>query len=497
MLRYLWHSGMSMSMKFRALLAIAALLAGRGAAEAATPLGSPLLRPTRYELDLRVDFKEEKISGSARITLQNSGASPVREASFLLYRLMTVTGVQDENGATIPFRQAVVAFEDEPRKQTNHLIVSLAPPLPPGGSTIVRIEYGGYLAGYVETGSLYIQDRVDEAFTIIREDADAYPNLGVPSYASNRAAGLPEFDYFARITVPESHVVANGGALVERAARDGRATYVYRNIKPAWRMDFAIARFGTLEGPGLRVFYLPEDSAGAKRVLEAASASMALYKEWFGPLRNAPAFTVIEIPDGWGSQADVTSILQAAAAFRDPARLYEVYHEVSHLWNVSATDRPSCRWNEGLASFLQDLTQEKLEGASLLDKRAEKTAQRLVLRAGEEPRVRSVPMIDYGKAEMTGYSYSTGMLLFYSLYRLLGQEAFNAIVGGYYQKYQATGASTEQFVSYAKASAGRDLAPLFNDWLYSTRWYEILASGVKVQDLGARYRERVTPPSRR
>ena len=360
-----------MSMKRRALLAAVVLLAGRGAAEAVPPAEGALLKPTRYELELSVDFKEERISGSARITLANAGASPAREASFLLYRLMTVTAVRGAGGEAIPFRQAVVAFEDEPRRQTNHVLVALSPPLQPGKSTIVRIEYGGYLAGYVETGSLYIKDRVDEAFTIIREDADAYPTVRVPSFAGNRAAGLPEFEYLARINVPEAHVVANGGALIERTVRDGRATYVYRNIKPAWRMDFAVARFGTLEAPGLRVFHLPEDRAGAERVMKAAGASMALYKQWFGPLHGAPAFTIIEIPDGWGSQADVSSILQAAAAFRDPARLHEVYHEISHLWNAPSLDRPFCRWNEGLASFLEDLTQEKLGGAPALDKRAE------------------------------------------------------------------------------------------------------------------------------
>ncbi len=484
-----------MSTKSRGLLAAAALLAGAGMARAGTPAPSARthLRPTRYELNLNVDFKEERIWGAARIQLTNGGGSPAREASFLLYRLMTVTSVRDGKGARIPFRQSVVAFDDEPKRQANHIRVPLSPPLPPGKSAVLEVEYGGYLAGYVETGSLYIQDRVDEAFTIIRQDADAYPAVGVPSFAENRAAGLPEFEYVARITVPESHVVANGGALVEKSVHDGRVTYVYRNIKPAWRMDFAIARFGTLERPGLRIFYLPGDREGARRVLEAARASMDLFKEWFGPLRNSPDFTIIEIPDGWGSQADVTSILQAAAALRDPARIFEVYHEISHLWNVPSLDRPYCRWNEGLASFLQDLTQEKLDGVSVLDQRAEAAAEWLVRRASEDPRLKSVPMIDYGKADVTGYSYRVGMLMFYALYRLVGPQSFDAIIGGYYQAHQAAGATTEQFVHLAQSVAGRDLSPFFQDWLYSPRWYEILEAGVKVRDLAERYRE-TSPP---
>ncbi|HEY6050377.1 MAG TPA: hypothetical protein VIZ58_03955 [Thermoanaerobaculia bacterium] len=475
-----------------ALLAIAALAASGNAAASSLARGNSLV-PTRYDLDLRVDFQEERIAGTARITLKNPGTSPAAEASFLLYRLMTVTAVRDAARRLMPFRQSVVAFEDDPKKQTNHLLVALTPPLEPGQTAMVEIEYGGYLAGYVETGSLYIQDRVDDAFTILREDADAYPTVRVPSHAKNRSAGLPEFDYLARITVPITHVVANGGALVEKTIREAQATYVYRNTKPVWRMDFAIARFGLLEGPGLRVFYLPQDRAGAERVLRAASDSMALYTQWFGPLHDAPAFTVIEIPDGWGSQADVTSILQAAAAFRDPARIHEVYHEASHLWNVASTDRPFCRWNEGLASFLEYLTQEKLSGAPLLDQRAEKTALWLIERASKEPRIKTVPMIDYGKEEMTGYAYSTGMLMFYELYRLAGADAFNEIIGAYSAKHRQ-GGSTAQLVAEARAHAGFDAPPLFDDWLYTTRWYAILASGVAPQDLAARYRRR--PPAK-
>ena len=145
---------------------------------------------------------------------------------------------------------------------------------------------------------------------------------------TNRRAGLPEYDYTARITVPASHTVANGGALVERREAGVTVTYVYRSLKPSWRMDFAVARFTTLRDGDLAVHHLPDDSAGARRILGAMSRTLKLYTRWFGPLRGSAAFAVIEIPDGWGSQADVTSILQSAAAFRDPRREYELYHEI-------------------------------------------------------------------------------------------------------------------------------------------------------------------------
>lgn len=447
------------------------------------------LRPVRYELDVALDLKEERMTATARVTVRNAGPSAAGEASFLLYRLLTVSAVRSGGGSPLSFSQSVVAFEDDPKRQANRVHVLLAPPLEPGRETTVEIAYAGYLAGYVETGALYIQDSIGEAFTIVREDADAYPTLRPPSWEKIRSEPLPEFDYLARITVPDTHVVANGGLLVERTAREGRATYVYRNLKPAWRMDFAVARFRDLEAPGLRLFALPDDAAGAERVLRSASACLALYRGWFGPLPDATAYTIIEIPDGWGSQADVSSILQAAAAFRDPEKIHELYHEISHLWNVPSKDAAYCRWNEGLAGFLEALTQETLDGAPSLDAQAEKTARRQLERAREDPRLATVPMLDYGRAGMTGDSYRTGMLMFYALYRLVGPATFRSIVGTHAARHHASGATTAEFVAEAERAGGPGVAALFRDWLTTTRWLEILSSGAAVRTLAERYRK--------
>ena len=464
-------------------LAAAVLLAASLSLPAAAAV-----RPTRYDLDLKVDLQEKRIDGTARIAFRNAGDAPAAEVSFRLYRLLTVRSVRSAKGEALHFTQSIAAFEDDPLRQANQLRVPLSPPLPPGADAAVEVAYGGYLAGYVETGALYIQDRVDDAFTIIREDADAYPNPGPLSYAKSREEGLPEFDYTARITVPDTHVVANGGRLVSRTVSHGSAAYVYSNIRPAWRMDFAIARFKTLETPTLRIFALPDDAAGAARVRDEAQAAMELFARWYGPLEGATAFTIIEIPEGWGSQADVTSILQTAAAFRDPAKNPELYHEVSHLWNAPSRDPSYCRWNEGLAQFLAALVQETRAGSPSLDAAADRVVRDLRERLATEPRLREVPMADYGRREMTGQSYRTGMLMFYVLYRSVGPETFHRIIGGYYRRHRDSGGTTDELVREAVEEAGPRTAAIFRDWLSTTAWCDRLAAQPDAARLAASYR---------
>jgi aminopeptidase N len=442
----------------------------------------------RYEIDLTLDFQDESLTGLARLTIRNATRRPVAEVPLLLYRLLTVTEVSAPGARHVPFDQRIVAFEDEPRRQVNAVHIRLARPLPPGGAATFAVAYAGYLAGYVETGELYVRDRIDPAFTILRPDAYAYPVADVPSRRANRQAGLPEFDYLARVTVPESLVVANGGELVERVARGGQATWVYRNQRPAWRMDFAIAPYRVLEGRQGKVFYFPQDSSGAHLVRDAVARSMDLYTSWFGPRLDSNQFQVIEIPDGWGSQKDVTSILQSAAAFRDPRRIYEVYHEVSHIWNVRAREPFSPRIEEGLATYLEDAAAESLDGGSRLPRSNEAILAWLRDLLNQKPEYRTWAMKDYGRHEATDLSYSVGFLMFEVLHDLVGDAAFRQIVGGYYRRFYATGGTTAEFEAHAKSVSPVDLNRFFDDWLETPGWSRYVMGGDSVATLVSHYR---------
>ncbi len=474
------------------VLAVAGLLAAwAGCAAAQTPPARDSLQlalsPTHYELAVRLDFEERTLAGTARITVRNGGATPASVVPLLLYRLMDVDSAR-VGGAPAAIAQRVVRFTDFPQLQVLAATVTPATPIPPGASADVEVHYHGYLLGYAETGMAYVRDHIDPDFTILRDDAFAFPKPGVPSMDALRRAPPPSYDYVVRITVPDSLVVVNAGRLVERNAGPGELTYVYRSVKPSWRMDFAIGHYGILRDGPLSVAYLAPDSAGARRVLGAARRSLDLFRGWFGPLPGEPALTIIEIEDGYGSQTDVAAIIQSAAAFRDSTRDRELYHEVSHLWNPPDTDRPSPRWNEGLASFLEDLAEETLSGRAVVRPRAERLLAWLRDIAPRQPQLTSVPLAEYGRAQLTDYSYGVGALFFHLLYDVAGPQRFRTIIGGYSQRYTATGGSTRDFAAYATSAAGMDLTPLFRDWFFTTNWWAAVRGSASYDELVRRYR---------
>jgi aminopeptidase N len=195
----------------------------------------------------------------------------------------------------------------------------------------------------------------------------------------------------------------------------------------------------------------------------------------------------VELEDGYGSQADVAAIMQTAAAFRDSTRDHELYHEVAHLWNPPATDLPSPRWNEGLSSFLEYLAEEQFTGRPVAAARSDQLLDWLRSIAPRREQLTRVPLIDYGKEQMTDYSYSEGALFFHLLYGVVGPERFRAIIGGFSSQYATTGASTRDLTAFASRTAPMDLNSLFDDWVYTTGWWPAIKNGATYAELVGRY----------
>ena len=176
-------------------------------------------------------------------------------------------------------------------------------------------------------------------------------------------------------------------------------------------------------------------------------------------------------------------------AFRDRRQLPQIYHELSHLWNVEDLDHPSPRWNEGLASFLQWRMAAELDGWAEWDARIDR-AVRLLLSGGTAAGSwRAVPLVDYGRNGITDASYSTGMLMFHVLDQLLGADRFDQCYRRFYQRYRGPGATGRDLAdSFHLVDARADA--VFADWFFTARWYARLAAGESLQQMIESYRRR-------
>lgn len=451
-----------------------------------------LAKVTRYELRVHINPAEEHLTASVKITLSNPTDEPQREIPFLLYRLLVVDAAQDEKGVALAFRQAVASMSDEKNWQVNLVTLTLREPLPPGGTTRIALKYSGAIFGYREVMG-YVLDHIGEDYTLLRPDALAYPMLAGPSSQSLFAAYDTLFTYELEITVPTGMIVACGGLPIEVSAGEGMETFRFANRVPTWRMDIAAAKFKVLrnDAASLVVYTLPEDEAGAGNLLKEMQRVTEFYTRRFGSVRRATGYTVIEVPEGWGSQASDFYILQEAGAFKDTKRTHELYHEIGHSWNMKAKPEVRrTRWfDEAFACYFEAIALREFAGQKAFDDRMAGYRERFRSEAKKNSRNATTPIAEYGKEELGDNSYTKGPWSLYVLNQIVGDEPFNRIIRTAMAEFCERAAGFSDFQGVAESVSKRDLSRFFKEWIFGAESSALLVSDASIQVIVERYRE--------
>jgi aminopeptidase N len=449
------------------------------------PAADPLPKTLAYNLDMNIDFETEKLLAECKITFSNNSDRSIGHIPLLLYRLLSVKSVTAEDNMPIPFTQKIVSVSGREKLQVNFIEIQLQTKLQPHEQKTINMEYDGYLLGYTETGWLYVRDHIGKDFTIIRTDGFGYPIAGYPDSEEMWAIVKESYDYRAQITVPEDVLVANGGELDDKIPKDNKTTWIYKSRKPSWRMDFAVSGYRLLTGNDNKVFYFPQDSLGARSIMTALKNSLNLYTNWFGPLDNFPGYSIIEVPEGYGSQQDITCSMLTADNFKSADKMEGLYHEISHLWNVKSLDKQPCRVeSEGYAQFTQFLALEKLENReNAVAEAAQRYIDRLRKNFNEKKELQTIPIKDYGVRDMTEYSYTLGMVMFAVLYNKVGEKDYNKMIGSFYKKYHAAGATLDDFTRHFSSAASVNLDRFFDEWIYTTKAISHIMDGKTYTDL--------------
>ncbi|OGD22590.1 MAG: hypothetical protein A2Y69_07780, partial [Candidatus Aminicenantes bacterium RBG_13_59_9] len=446
---------------------------------------------SHYDLHFHLLLKENRLEAEALMKVRNDSQEPVSEIPFLLYRLFDVLEVSDDRGVALPFNQTVVKFSDEKSLQVSLVSVRLSEPLSPGKTAAVRMKYAGSLWGYPEVMA-YVRDRIDENYSLLRPDSLAYPMLARASFQSWMAAHRSQFTYRVETEVPAGYVVACGGRPVETKRAADTVTFVFESYKPTWRIDIAVARFKVVEDEGrkIRVFAIPGDEGEGQRILEAAQKSFLFYSGLFGEVGDFPGYVIIEIPEGWGSQASDFYILQSAAAFRDKGRTSELYHEIAHNWNVRAKPGVQrCRYfDEAFASYFQGLAIREFEGEEAFEKYMTRLRDLFLKDCEKDSKNGSTPIADYWREERGGNSYTKGAWSLFVLHQVVGDSVFRSIVSGFLREFRTREADFGDFKGFAEKAAEKNLDRFFKEWIFGAESSRLLREKLDAGKIAERYR---------
>ena len=416
-------------------------------------LGNPGYDVDHYTLDLVFDPDERFLAGVA--TISATATDDLELINFDLTRMEAGTVFVDGIEAA-----TATAGQD--------LIVAPATAIPRGEAFVVDVEYSGrpgsttsaalpFGIGWTTVGS--------QNYVVAEPD-------GAHSWFPGNDHPLDKATFTFRITVPDDVAAIANGTFVEKVTDLGTATWI-------WDMPQPMATY--LATVVIGEFEVVEDDAGTAaagipiRHVLPAGTDMG---DWPGIERHAEMLVLLEdlfgpypfdsygiaIVDGFGAALENQTIsLFDSDLARSAFFEYVMIHELAHQWfgNSVTPSRWQDIWlNEGFASYAEWIWQEHIEGydsvASGIANERNSFAN-AGLRPPGEP-----PAADLFNAAV----YRVGAMTLHALRLTVGDEAFFEILREYADRFAYSNAATEDFVVIAEEISGRELAELFESWLY-------------------------------
>ena len=363
------------------------------------PARSP--RIANYKIDARLDVGRHQIAATQTLTWKNTGTEAVSVLPFHMYLNAfkneqsrfhqssrgSMRGADSVTWGWISVESVQVggaeliskwgAKKDHAPDESVYEL-TLPAPVEPGASIEVAMKFTAQLpevwarTGYKGEFHLVGQWFPKIGVRVTERQSDAV----VERWECQPLSAFTEFfadfgTYDVALTVPETYVVAATGVQVSAIESPGNTrTFTYRAEDVhdfAWMADpymemmnrqVLVAGGGAVD---VRVYYRPEQEDFARRHLDAATATMIRFSEWFVPYPWA-VMSVIDPPPeaaaGAGGMEYPTFVTTAGDSWwaRPGMRIpeYTTVHEVGHNWfqGILASNEPVEAWlDEGVNSW--------------------------------------------------------------------------------------------------------------------------------------------------
>ena len=427
-----------------------------------------------YDLDVRVNPADSSIAGSTGITYRV--VEPPREMQLDLQAPLVVDSVV-QNGRRIPHR-----------RDGNVFWVSTSAPRQVGEVGTVKVYYHGRPRAAANApwdgGFDWSEDRNGRPWI-----ATAVQGLGASAWWPNKDTQSEEPDsQRIAITVPEPLIdVSNGRLRSTTRNRDGTVTYEWFVASPINNYNVAVnigdyAHFSDVyEGERgeltLDFWPLSYNLEAARRQFQQTKPMLACFEHWFGPYPwYEDGFKLVETPHlGMEHQSAVAygNEYQNGYRGRDLSGTgqglkwdFILVHESGHEWfgnNITTRDIADMWVHEGFTNYSEGLYTECRFG--------EEAGAEYIIGSrrniqNESPIVGIYGVNHEGSADMY---YKTGSMLHMIRQVIDDDELWRGILRGMNEEFRHQTVTGAQIQDYISRRAGRDLSPVFTQYLTTTR----------------------------
>jgi len=454
---------------------------------------------TNYDLDVRVEPKQQRLAARGKLTLSNESATAQKSLSLQISSTLDWRSIQ-VSGKPVQFVTQPYTSDIDHTGALSEAIVTLPQAVPPKGTIELDIGYEGTIPldatrltriGVPEELAKHSDwDQIGRSFTAVRGIGYVawYP---VAIEAANLSEGNNLFDVigswkererYSTINVVFHHsgeaailptLLCNGKGRQLSYEQMGRAylSVTQCSFDPLQTTVplFLIGEYSGLDRPTLNISYLPDHKAAAENYLLAGDLALVFVRQWFemsGEKPETMKAEVVDLPDREAAPFENGKLLLAPLNGRDfaLARLTAV-HQLTHAAFYSP--RP---WiYEGLAHFMQAAYKEQEDGrqAALdfmgLHRAAVADAEKALASEHNQNSAADESLINTSREE---FYRSKAMYVWWMLRDMIGEPALKKALAAYHPEQDKEPSYVQHLI---EAQAKRDLERFFDDWVYRDR----------------------------
>lgn len=446
----------------------------------------------RYDIDVELFPRENRLRGKMHLALINSSPDPWRYLIFRLYpQLADYKGIMTIHSAVVggpkyPTPQVVVASY---QNDNTALSVQLPDFLRPNEELTIDLSWTLDYPTWADATTVYAlfgQSQTMISLPLFYPSLAVYqPSVGVKSgewwLDEGTIRGDAAFNvaslFVVTVTMPADQVPVTSGTLISSTFVTGqRARHVWvtgpsreflLHTSPQFRSASTEA-----EGTRITSYWLPGQEGMGWAALRYAAAALRIYSNEFGPypyrdMRVAPAplfFRGMEYPQ--------VSLLGVEVYGRQQDQLeFLLAHEIAHQWwyQIVHNDPVNEPWlDEALAEYSMKLYEEQLRG--------ENSAGQLQLTRWDNP-VKSMKtegdatLIDQAVGDFASSSlyetviYAKGALFYDSLRQTLGDRRFKRFLRDYLTAHRYGIVTTEDWLEAVHALNTPSIEVLYESWV--------------------------------
>jgi hypothetical protein len=438
-----------------------------------------VLTATRYSIELTLrPGNPPTLTGLERVRYTNNEAVALDTLVFRLYpNLPDFGGSMEVSQVAVSDTPVKPAFE----ARRSALQVPLRPPLTPGASVEVTLQYSAQLPTDTESGYA-VFTFADGVYAM----AGFYPTVPVYDQAGWNVEVSPSYGdvtftdasfYQVRLTVPADLIVVTSGKIVE-VHDNGDGTRTWSAVGGPIR-DFYIAMSNDyqavsdqVDGTQINVHYRSGQEEGGRLALKYAGAAMRLFDQKFGPYPYAE-LDVVPTPTNAGGIEYPGAIVASQSLYEESGGYFElvVAHEVAHQWwyGLVGSDQTDQPWmDESLANYSMYLYYEATGGPT--------AAERIKQSSFEEPYhelqqqhldrgVGGAVASFHNQSDYVSVVYGKGPLFFDAVRKQIGDEAFFAGLHIYLSQHRYGIAYPRDLVAAFEEASGQQIDGLYKTWI--------------------------------